>query len=64
MKPDAIFEWGIAGLAAIVLAGLAVFLGSEIVGSIRRGQRHRESPPEPGAISPERHHHVQSTAAR
>jgi len=64
MKPAAIFEWGIAGLAAIVFTGLAIFLGSEAVGSIRRGQRNREPAPQPGAIPTERHHHVQSPAAR
>jgi len=63
MDREAVFEIGVVGLATVVLAGVAVLLGSGLAGGILRRRRHQEANPEPGSIAPARHHHVQAAAA-
>lgn len=58
MDQETVFEWGLMGLAGAVVAGLVIFFGSELAGELLRAKRHRERPPAPGSIPPERHHHV------
>jgi len=64
MKAESVFEWGLVGLAAAVLAGLAIFFGSEALGGARRRRRQAEAPPARSSIEPGRHRHVLGPAAR
>ena len=64
MKAESVFEWGVVGLAAAVLAGLAIFLGGEALGGALRRRRRAEAPPAPSSIQPGRHQHVLGPAAR
>jgi len=64
LEPETVFEWGVLGLAAAVLAGLAIMLGSDAAGRLLRRRRHREAAPEAGSAASERHRHIQALAAR
>jgi hypothetical protein len=63
MDREAVFEVGIVGLATVVFAGVALLLGSGLVGGLLRRKRHHEAMPEPGSIAAERHHHILAPAA-
>ena len=63
MDREAVLEIGVLGLATIVVAGVAILLGSGLAGGLLRWKRHHEATPEAGSISPVRHHHVQAAAA-
>jgi hypothetical protein len=63
MDREVVFEVGVLGLATVVVAGIAILLGSGLAGGVLRRRRHHEATPEPGSISPERHHHIQAPAA-
>jgi hypothetical protein len=63
MDREAVFEAGVIGLVAIVVAGVAIVLGSAFAGGLLRGRRHGEANPLPGSVDPERHHHILAPAA-
>jgi hypothetical protein len=63
MNREALLELGIAGLAAVVVAGVAILLGGGFVEGVLRQMRGREDAPAAGSVDPERHHHVQAPAA-
>jgi len=63
MNREALLEIGIAGLAAVVVAGVAILLGGGFAQGVLRRMRGREGAPPAGSVEPERHHHVQAPAA-
>ena len=63
MNREALLEVGIAGLAAVVVAGVAILLGGGFAEGLLRRMRGREAAPDAGSVDPERHHHVQAPAA-
>jgi hypothetical protein len=63
MNREALFEMGIVGLAAVVVAGVAILLGGGFAEGLLRRMRGIDAAPEAGTIDPERHHHVQAPAA-
>ncbi|HEX3723924.1 MAG TPA: hypothetical protein VHV31_14130 [Nitrolancea sp.] len=63
MDREAVFEAGVIGLVVIVVAGIAIVLGSGLAGGLLHGKRHGEANPSPGSVSPNRHHHIQAPAA-
>jgi hypothetical protein len=64
MKAESVFELGLLGLAAAVLAGLAIFFGGEALGEALRRRRQTERTPAPSTIRAGRHQHVLGPAAR
>lgn len=63
MNREVLLEVGIAGLAVVVLAGVAIMLGGGFAEGVLRRMRERETAPAAGSVDPERHHHVQAPAA-
>lgn len=63
MNREVLLEVGIAGLAAVVAAGVAIMLGGGFAEGLLRRHRSHEDAPSVGQIDPERHHHIQAPAA-
>ena len=63
MNREAVFEVGIIGLVAIVVAGVALLFGSGFAGGLLRRKRRDEANPSAGSVSPDRHHQNLTPAA-
>jgi hypothetical protein len=63
MNREALLEIGIAGLAAVAAAGVALLLGGGFAEGLLRRHRSREDAPRSGSVDPKRHRHVQAPAA-
>jgi hypothetical protein len=62
--PAVILEAGLGLLGLAILGGLALLLGSRLLGDAQRGRRHAERPPELGVIPDERHQHIAASSPR
>jgi hypothetical protein len=57
-------EMGLAVLGFGVLAGLVALLAGRLGGDARRGSRHAEGSPSPGAVSDQRHQNIAGPSPR
>ena len=60
-------SWLEAGLVVLglgVSGGLAILVAGRLTGDARRGARHAEGSPEPGAVSDERHQNIAGPSPR
>jgi hypothetical protein len=64
ISAETVIGGGIALLAVALAAGVAILLGGRAAGGIKRGQRHGEGPPEPGAVPSSRHQGQSAASAR
>ena len=57
-------EAGLLVLALGVLGGLAALAAGRLSGDVRRGGRHAEGSPSPGAVSDRRHQNIAGPSPR
>ena len=57
-------EVGLMMLGLGVLGGLGALVVGRVVGDVRRGGRHAEGSPSPGAVSDERHQNIAGPSPR
>ena len=60
-------SWLEAGLIALglgVLVGLAALVAGRLTGDVRRGSRHAEGSPSPGAVPDQRHQNIAGPSPR
>jgi hypothetical protein len=57
-------EVGLMALGVGVLGGLAALVVGRVAGDVRRGRRHAEGSPSPGAVSDERHQNIAGPSPR